>query len=135
MVPPPPPRLSTMTCEPNASVSLCDVILARISVVPPGGKGVIRRMGFVGYACAKALAAMLISAAIAAPAAAQRALRINLLPTDCLLAWCECASFCDACGPRCVELDVMRCCPSRGRYHDRERTEKRGPHPQRRRRT
>src|SRR5690606_21453823 len=42
----------TSTCCPQLSVSLVAMMRARISVVPPGGNGVMRRTGRFGYACA-----------------------------------------------------------------------------------
>src|SRR5665213_871732 len=55
MLPPAPGRLSTMNVWPNASVNRCATARARMSVVPPAGKGTTMRTGCDGYAgaCAK----------------------------------------------------------------------------------
>ena len=45
----PPPRLSTTTCCPQLSVSFWPSRRAMIVVLPPGTKGTIQRIGFVGY--------------------------------------------------------------------------------------
>src|SRR3990172_4471438 len=54
MAPPAPGRLSITTVCPSASDTGTAIILPRMSVPPPGAKGAIKRMGLVGYACAKA---------------------------------------------------------------------------------
>src|SRR5688572_12793786 len=54
MIPLAPPRLSTTTCCPSCSVSFWLTIRARMSGEPPGGEGTMKRIGFVGYACALA---------------------------------------------------------------------------------
>src|SRR4029453_11240478 len=46
-------RLSTITCCLKTSVSFTPVIRARISVVPPGCAGVMKRIGRSGYSPAK----------------------------------------------------------------------------------
>src|SRR5688572_14243108 len=45
-----PPRLSTMTCWPRYSPSFGATTRATMSLVPPGGKPTMKRMGFEGYA-------------------------------------------------------------------------------------
>src|SRR5215831_17119945 len=49
MMPPAPPRLSTMTCCLSCSESICASGRATMSVGPPGGKGTTSRTGLVGY--------------------------------------------------------------------------------------
>ena len=58
MLPPTPPRLSTITGWFHASLSLCDKMRAMVSDVPPAGNGATMRMGFAGYVCADALSTM-----------------------------------------------------------------------------
>ena len=48
MVPLAPPRLSTMTGCPHASLSFCAIARDRMSVPPPGGNGTMMRIGAVG---------------------------------------------------------------------------------------
>lgn len=48
MVPEAPPRLSTSTCRPSVSVSFCAATRAMMSLVPPGGNGAMKRIGFEG---------------------------------------------------------------------------------------
>jgi hypothetical protein len=55
---PPPGRLSTITCCPNASPSFCPVRRATKSEPPPAAKGTMMRTGFVGYCWAIADAAI-----------------------------------------------------------------------------
>ena len=43
----PPGRLSTMTCGPQLSVSLLPTTRATAVVLPPGAKGVMKRIGAV----------------------------------------------------------------------------------------
>src|SRR5574340_173919 len=52
MVPPAPPRLSTMICWPRISPSLGVKMRPMISVLPPGANGMTMRTGLVGYDCA-----------------------------------------------------------------------------------
>src|SRR5512133_3847710 len=57
-LPPAPARLSTMNCCPNAFESSGAIARARMSVVPPAGKGTTMRTGLAGQAtCANAGAA------------------------------------------------------------------------------
>jgi hypothetical protein len=48
MIWPPPPRLSTTTCWPSASVSRTASILPTMSPAPPGGYGTMSRMARCG---------------------------------------------------------------------------------------
>jgi hypothetical protein len=48
IVPDAPVRLSITTCWPRFSESLAPVRRARMSTLPPGAKGTIQRIGFVG---------------------------------------------------------------------------------------
>src|SRR5258706_8792568 len=52
--PPAPVLFSTMNCWPSDSISLGCSRRATRSVPPPGGKGEIRRTGFIGQSCAAA---------------------------------------------------------------------------------
>src|SRR6266513_1206322 len=54
MLPPEPPRLSTMTGWLHFSASFCAIGRARMSLPPPGGKGTVSLTGLVGNACAPA---------------------------------------------------------------------------------
>src|SRR5689334_8388182 len=49
-----PGRFSAMTCWPHSSVSFCASVRARMSEVPPGGKGMTMRTVLLGKACAQA---------------------------------------------------------------------------------
>src|ERR1051325_6747633 len=49
-----PGRFSAMTCCPHSSVSFCASVRARMSEVPPGGKGMTIRTVRVGKACDQA---------------------------------------------------------------------------------
>ena len=49
MLPPAPGRLSTTTDCPQRSFSFCPTMRASTSVPPPGAKGAISRIGFIGY--------------------------------------------------------------------------------------
>src|SRR5262245_33620755 len=55
MLPPAPPRFSTMNCWPRLSVSFCASGRAIVSLPPPGGYGTTMRTGLAGYVCAAAL--------------------------------------------------------------------------------
>src|SRR6185436_3608131 len=51
-VPPAPARFSTITCWPMRSESLAARIRPKVSELPPGACGTMRRTGFVGHCCA-----------------------------------------------------------------------------------
>src|SRR5688572_24506424 len=57
IVPPAPPRLSTTTGTPRASLSRCATMRPTISLPPPGGNGTMKRTGRLGYCCADTPAA------------------------------------------------------------------------------
>src|SRR6476620_7305624 len=54
MLPPAPGRLSMTTCCVKPSVIFCPNARAMVSFPPPGGNGTMKRIGFVGKACATA---------------------------------------------------------------------------------
>src|SRR6185503_12347084 len=54
MLPPAPARLSITICCPNRSVSFCATGRMMRSDAPPGGNGMISRIGLAGYCCATA---------------------------------------------------------------------------------
>src|SRR5262249_3427249 len=56
MTPPAPARLSTITCLPRRSPKAVATTRPVTSLPPPGGKGMIIRIGLVGKSCADAAA-------------------------------------------------------------------------------
>src|SRR5438552_10740478 len=54
MLPPAPPRLSTMTFWPSSGPIFCAIVRATMSTVPPAANGTRMVIGFVGHSCAPA---------------------------------------------------------------------------------
>src|ERR1700682_93888 len=84
MMPPAPPRLSTMNCWPSASDSFCENCRAVMSLPPPGAKGTITRTTFVGYCSLQTGAAAVTRAQAATEASAVKRVRADFIypPTD-----------------------------------------------------
>ena len=78
-----PGLLSGTTCCPSASPIFCAATRPRISVVPPGGNGMIMRMGLAGHACASACGSVTSTAVIPKAAASnEHALRLERRRSD-----------------------------------------------------
>src|SRR3954467_11611910 len=61
MVPPAPVRLSTTTCCPSASPRCCATSRPELSMVPPAGYGMMKRIGRWGYGASAANADAVIA--------------------------------------------------------------------------
>src|SRR4029450_829025 len=77
MTPPAPPRLSTNTCWPSCVLNCIATSRPTTSLLPPGGKGTIKRTGRLGEFWARAPAA---SAASSIAAAMNRDNNVGMMP-------------------------------------------------------